>query len=215
MSKTELIVSEETKNSVTTTEATIKFESRITTSDLIESVIFDKEEELQKTKEELYKVYNELIKVSDISLERQKRSLRDYQSKYKNNDIEKLIKHMKKAFPDKSFNPEPRYGFSIQGDKLTVSIEVRVAHYNFLTKQIEVVIPNTIKKVLNTHKKDIKNKDNAWQEIAKIENKIRQLPTLKKRIKSTFVKGYFNSGIKDKRELLLKLKEDLANVIND
>lgn len=213
--KGELVVKDSHNAGSLQVDTSVKFEGKITTSDLIESVIFQIEEELLDIRKELNSQDLKASKNIDSVYISQNKLLVEIAKKYKNKDVDKFITQYEN-FIDQKLKVSYRAHIAQENnvDKLIVRADFRNGHYTSFSKNIEVKMTDAIKKNIVACNEAQKVRDALFKKIEANAEKISELPRLKKRVKATFVKNMLSTNTNDKKLMFEQLRKELMKAKN-
>lgn len=206
MTKQELITTEPKKEVMAIDNCVVKFDGKINTTDLIESVLFEREEEIELN---LQKVRIEKDK-TEQKYKKDKESISNYIKKLqvKDKKVETLAKLLNELTKSVRRNDEFKihYESILNEGKLYNCANISNRYYN-----IDCEMPMKIDAIL---KKLIDSKNKSKEEFNKLIKKHNELitdknklPTLKKKIKATFVKSLIaDEKIKSNKDIVEKLR---------
>lgn len=206
--KQELIIPS-SKTQLVNSESTLKFDARINTSDLIETVLYEREksyrDELSFLKEKFQNLENESQKLEKKLDE----EIKKLEKNYKNKNIDSMLKILsslnilktnKKLFIEYEivcFNDQYIHIYTkIRRDKYDTIVDLTLKEQ----------IPENILKTKQRQKICDKNLNETTERTQLIYNKIKELPNIKKQIKAEFVKTILKENTLNTKDILEKLR---------
>lgn len=184
-------------------ESSVKFDAKISTSDLIEAVLFEREEFLTNSLNSLEKEYKKLCE-QQIDIEKKEVIITDKIIKLIPAKYNALLKNLEK-FCGEKINIEREIS-----NTTNTKIRIVTSMWNkniSINNTTEESIPKDlleINKQLNILRTKIsKNRDN----MDNISNLMKQLPMIKKKIKTEFIKNVIRGDNLSAKDMLAKLKD--------
>lgn len=203
MSNQELITN--TTNPIAlSTESCVKFDGKISTSDLIEAVLFETEENLSNSLNALESQYKNLLK-QEITLVEQKEKIYERINKQYYKKYNSLIKQLELFYSSKV-----EVSSEIIRSSSKTSMEIDITIYNSkvdLSKRVKENMPKDLSenmKQINILKKNISEN---LEKIDNISDCIKRLPMVKKKIKTEFIKSIIKGDNLSAKDMLQKLRE--------
>lgn len=200
-------------------DTSVKFEGKITNSDLMDALIFQIEEDLLAERKELMKEYTKLSEASNKKQVAYNKTLTDISVKYKNKDIDKFLTLFNSfVHPNDTSSRKAYVTYTTQfypktekdAEKIVVTASLRDGSYFSCAKTFEQKVPANVKDALAgcTAAQEVSKKNADLQR--EVNEKIAELPRLKKRLKAKFVQTMLNGNINDRKVMFDDLKSELT-----
>lgn len=210
----------------------IQLDAKIRTDDLLDAVIFEKEDELEKLSETTDKEYQKQEKIRTAIYTELKKLTENFRKKYKSKKAHALVKALHEFGQDKLeisidirlpklkditiyFNGNDEDDEDDEDDDITnknnkLQINITLGNRHQYFERIEYIdIPSNIMNKINAYNNETK----TLTDLTKIKHEIgkqkSKLTHIKKRIKASFIKTLIKGGVKDNAELLNSLRDEL------
>lgn len=188
----------------------VRFDAKISTKDLIDAVIFQKEEELVQKKKTLDKLIEKLEEEGIELEEKLSKIIESEVKKYKNKDAEDIAKKVNDFLGVKS-NKVSYYG-GVNENKFCVNISIEIQRYNVCAKWIDLDLPKTIKEAQDAKKKNTSELNKQRKILKEVNEQLSEVPRWKKRVQAGFVAKLVDGGLTGE-QMLLTLREELEKVL--
>lgn len=206
---------------VLTPDSGVRFEGKINTNDLIDAVLYEKEELLRlkenQINEEIHKIET---KLDNLSSEIDK-MVENIGKNFNTKKYDSLIKQLNEFNTKNKFKIIVSDSYIDKKDKLNIILCIEYINRNgnrysagdtLLTKYENIDIPknlnNLIKERYNLNKKN----NNLKKDLEECKQEIKNLPNLKKKIKAEFVKSMVRGDNLSTQDLLEQLREVLMQI---
>lgn len=217
--KQELVVFKNKKLAIND-ECDIKFEAKLNHKDIIDAVIFNKEEELlqeQKRLVELQRNTREQKYAEDLD-----KKLTQFAKSYKNKNVVNLCDQFNKLLSEKNrFNKinyewtgDIYYDSEIENKKLDLNVRFKISdcRYSQIEFKIQIDLPNTLVAARNLQVKYDNELKKIERDLTIINNKLKEVPRWKKQINANLVSKLFTEGI-SRANMISVLREELDKVV--
>lgn len=216
----ELVVVDQVGSGNLQIDTSVKFEGKITNSDLMNALIFEIEEDLlnsqKKIKKELGKNNAEWAENNVKSSE----ALVAIASKHSSKEVDSFTKALESFTGKKAKAIYTAFvSNKLVGKKQVNVLYIRTTinynnadHYGskqFTKDEEQKTIPSAIKKFISNGDKFQKKQTDLNDEHYALQEQINELPRLKKRLQAKFVKTMLNGNVNDRKIMFAELKAEL------
>ncbi len=195
-------------------ESCVKFDAKINTSDLVDAVVFQSEEYLLQEKKSLEDLQTELNKKKTDTNNKFHKLIKEIEKKYVNKEVDAFIKVLNNFTGEKykviyDCSLTTQYKFNVTA---SICTNGRNDYYsrNFHKKFSNVTCPNELVNLRKEVNKLSKDYEKSVQDLTKVSLEIKEIPQLKKRVKTALVKNKMKN-VADGKQILASLEQAVLN----
>lgn len=210
--KGELVVAAPTTGGNLQVDTSVKFEGKITNSDLMDALIFEIEEGLLNDQKALNIKSNNAYKVKTEIQERRNKAFNELSGKFKNKEADKFLKIFNSFLGKKAKLNYTLNGNRTQDGKVkhTMRAQFYDNNYTNFQKDFDYTLPSNIVKLDSEVTTAQKVLEGINSELQAVQTQINELPRLKKRLKAKFVQTMLNGNVNDRKVMFDDLKKELT-----
>lgn len=189
----------------------VKVDIKVNTSDMVDAMVFDSEEHLRSEKKRIDKDNTELLAERGKLLEKHLKLIDKFAKDYEDKKANALLKSIsefvgKQGMIEKSARQETntKNRTYLKLDIAICAKEASRRYYSpetYCSKTIEVDLPKDLEQINKDLDKIAKTLEKNNAEMVKLDESIKELPHLKKRVKATMIKNKVRT-VKDGEQLM-------------